>query len=597
MGFIANVRRDWKTVSALRRILKYIDDLGPEGKNIVPDDLEASVDKYRSNVAFRFEGDLITYVEFEARANRVAHWALSQGLKAGDAVAIFMANCPDYVAVWFGLSKIGVISGLINYNLADEALAHCINIAEAKVVICGAEQAAQLDTAREHLEGDQAFWCFGAAEGCEDLEVALAEMSDARPPRSHREHLRGADVCLYVYTSGTTGLPKAAKLTHMRTQGMMRTFVMPTETTARDRVYVSLPLYHSTGGICAVGISLMTGASVILRQKFSVSKFWDDIADNGATVFVYIGELCRYLLNQPEHPKERAHNLRTGFGNGLRPEIWQEFLDRFNVPGLVEFYGSTEGNVNFLNVDRKVGAVGRIPKILEKRFSYISFVKFDVETEMPIRGEDGFCIPADPDEPAEVLGRIQNDDPRTRFEGYRDKEATQKKLLTDVFEKGDSWFRTGDLMRKDAEGYVYFVDRIGDTFRWKGENVSTNEVADVLGGMDGVGHANVYGVPIAGMDGKAGMAAITPEGDLDFSGLHGELKQRLPAYAVPLFIRIQREAETTGTFKYRKVDLVKEGFDPDQVGDPVWFAHPDKGEYVPLTHDVYESILSGSFRL
>ncbi|MEO0883922.1 MAG: long-chain-acyl-CoA synthetase [Pseudomonadota bacterium] len=595
MGFISNIRRDWQTVSAFRRILKYLDDLGPDSEKIVADDLEASVDKHRANAAFRFEGDIVTYGEFDARANRVANWALSQGLKAGDAVALFMGNCPDYVAVWFGLSKIGAVTGLINHNLAEEALAHCINIADAKAVICGAEQVGQLDSAREHLQGGMSFWCFGDADGCENLETALNAADDARPDRSHRAHLRGADVCLYVYTSGTTGLPKAAKLTQTRTQGMMRTFVMPTEVTARDRVYVTLPLYHSTGGLCGVGIALMTGACVILRRKFSVSKFWDDVADNGATVFVYIGELCRYLLNQPVHPKEQAHKLRTGFGNGLRPEIWKDFLDRFNVPGLVEFYGSTEGNVNFLNVDRKVGAVGRIPKILEKKFAHVAFVKFDVETEMPVRGEDGFCIPADPDEPAEVLGQI-GDDARTRFEGYKDAEATKKKLLTDVFEAGDTWFRTGDLMRKDADGYIFFVDRIGDTFRWKGENVSTNEVADVVGRVDGVGHANVYGVPIPGMDGKAGMASITPDGDLDLAGLFDALKQQLPAYAVPIFIRAQKEAETTGTFKYRKVDLVNEGFDPDKAGDPLWFAHPDKGEYVPLTHDVYESILSGTFK-
>ncbi|MEM6898937.1 MAG: long-chain-acyl-CoA synthetase [Pseudomonadota bacterium] len=595
MGFISNIRRDWQTVSAFRKILKYVDDLGPESENIVADDLEASVDRHKTNAAFRFEGEIVTYAELDARANRIANWALSQGLKAGDAVALFMGNCPDYVAVWFGLSKIGAVTGLINHNLSEEALAHCINIADAKAVICGAEQAAQLDTAREHLEGSQSFWCFGPADGCENLEDALADVSADRPDRSHREHLRGADICLYVYTSGTTGLPKAAKLTQTRTQGMMRTFVIPTEVTARDRVYVTLPLYHSTGGLCAVGISLMTGACVILRRKFSVSKFWDDVADNGATLFVYIGELCRYLLNQPEHPKERAHNLRTGFGNGLRPEIWQEFLDRFDVPGLVEFYGSTEGNVNFLNVDRKVGAVGRIPKLLEKRFAHVAFVKFDIESEMPVRGPDGFCIPAEPNEPAEVLGQI-GDDPRTRFEGYKDTEATKKKLLTNVFEEGDTWFRTGDLMRKDEDGYIFFIDRIGDTFRWKGENVSTNEVADVIGRVSGVGHANVYGVPIPGMDGKAGMASITPEGEFDLTGLLDELKHQLPAYAVPIFIRVQTEAETTGTFKYRKVDLVEEGFDPDKAGDPLWFAHPDRGEYVPLTHDVFESVLSGTFK-
>ena len=267
-----------------------------------------------------------------------------------------------------------------------------------------------------------------------------------------------------------------------------------------------------------------------------------DCADQGATVLVYIGELCRYLLNQPDHPKQRAHNVRTGFGNGLRPEIWQQFLDRFNVPTLVEFYGSTEGNVSFLNFDGKVGAVGRIPKFLEKRFAHVAFVKFDIETEEPVRDQNGYCIPADPDEVGEAIGKV-GDDARTRFEGYNDPEATKKKLLSNVFEDNDLWFRTGDLMRKDTEGYIYFVDRVGDTFRWKGENVATNEVGEALANIDGIAHANVYGVAIPGMDGKAGMAAITADGDIDFDELHAQLGRALPSYAVPVFIRVQKEAE------------------------------------------------------
>lgn len=595
LELIDNLKRDWDTISGMRRLLKYTADVTPDSTRLVADDLEASVDLHRANVAFRFEGTLMTYGELDARANRIAHWALAQGLKAGDAVALFLDNRPDYVAVWFGLSKIGVVTGLINNNLAGEALAHCINIAGAKAVILGPEQAGQLDSAKAHLKGEMAFWCFGDAPGTQDLDPALAGMSDARPDRSHRAELRGRDLCLLVYTSGTTGLPKAARLTQARTQGMSRTFVTPTNTTSRDRVYVALPLYHGTGGICGVGIALNTGASIILRRKFSVTHFWDDVADEGATVFVYIGELCRYLLNQPPHPKERAHRLRTGFGNGLRPEVWQQFLDRFGIPDLVEFYGSTEGNVSFLNFDKKVGAVGRIPKLVAGKFEHIAFVKFDVETEQPIRDENGFCTLADVNETAEVLGKV-GEEVRTRFEGYNDPEATKKKLLHDVFEPGDLWFRTGDLMRKDERGYIYFVDRIGDTFRWKGENVSTNEVGEALAAQAGIGTANVYGVSIPGMDGKAGMAAITIKGDIDFSDLYGALAARLPAYAVPIFLRVQDEAETTGTFKYRKVDLVKEGFDPEVVGDPVWFFHPDKKEYVPLTTDLYGSIISGGFR-
>lgn len=595
MGLISNLQRDWVTISGIRKLLKSTAYIGPESKILLADDLEASVDRHASNVAVRFEGELMTYGELDQLANRVAHWALGEGLKAGDAVALFMGNCPEYIAIWFGLAKIGVVTGLINHNLGNEGLAHCVNIADAKAIISGSEQTELLDSARPHLTGELKFWSYGPADGNTDLKAALAEMSDKRPDRSHREGLKGSDMALFVYTSGTTGLPKAAKLVQGRSQGMMRTFVTPTGTTARDRVYITLPLYHGTGGLCGVGTALYTGASIILRRKFSASNFWDDVADEGATVFVYIGELCRYLLNQPTHPKERAHKLRTGFGNGLRPEIWQEFLDRFNVPSLVEFYGSTEGNVSFLNFDGKVGAVGRIPKILEKKFDHVAFVKFDIENEAPVRSADGFCQIAEANESAEVLGRV-GEDARTRFEGYNDPEATKKKLLHDVFEKGDLWFRTGDLMRKDEDGYIYFMDRIGDTFRWKGENVSTNEVGEALTGVEGIALANVYGVPIRGMDGKAGMGAITLNGDVDFEHLHEALSQRLPAYAVPIFLRVQNEAETTGTFKYRKVDLVREGFDPEAGADPVWFAHPDKRKYVLLTQELYNTILDGGFR-
>ena len=527
-------------------------------------------------------------------ANQFAHWALGEGLKPGDCAALFMDNRPDYVAAWAGLSKIGVVTALINNNLEGAGLAHCVNVADAKLVICGEEQAGAAQAVAADFAGAPGLWAFGGG-AARDLGAALDAASTDRPDRALRSHLRGADLCQYVYTSGTTGLPKAARLTQMRTQGMMRAFISPCKTGPRDRVYITLPLYHGTGGICGVGMALMSGSSIILRRKFSASKFWDDAADEGATAIVYIGELCRYLLNQPPHPKERAHRIRTGFGNGLRPEVWQAFLDRFAIPHLCEFYGSTEGNVSFANYDGKVGAVGRIPGWLESRFDHIAFVKFDVAEEQPVRGADGFCIKAEPDEPGEALGRI-SEDARQRFEGYSDEEATAKKILKDVFEPGDMWFRTGDLMKKDKHGYIYFVDRIGDTFRWKSENVSTNEVAEAIAGFEGVETANVYGVEVPGADGRAGMAAVTLSGDADITGLYAFLSGKLPSYAAPLFVRVQKEAETTGTFKYRKVELVKEGFDPHTITDALWFAHPDKGAYAPLTADEYETILAGGYK-
>ncbi len=594
MNVVTTLKREFETFMTLRRTLKWIGDIEPDSEQLVADDLEASVDKHRNNVVFRFQGQITTYGELDDRANRIANWAVDQGLKPGDAVSLFMGNCPDYVAVWFGLSKIGVVSALINSNLEGDGLAHCINIADSRAVICGPEQASAMAGVANELKDSPPVWNLGGGAG-QDLEPALEASSAKRPDRSFRAHLRGKDLCLYVYTSGTTGLPKAARLTQLRTQGMMRSFIAPCKTTARDRVYITLPLYHGTGGICGVGMALYTGASIILRDKFSASKFWDDATDEGATVIVYIGELCRYLLNQPPHPKERSHRIRTGFGNGLRPEIWQDFLDRFNIPHLCEFYGSTEGNVSFANYDGKVGAVGRIPGWLESKFDNIAFVKFDIESEEPIRNADGFCERTAPNEAGEAIGRI-GDEARMRFEGYNDESATNKKVLKNVFEEGDMWFRTGDLMRKDEHGYIYFVDRIGDTFRWKGENVATNEVSEVLSKAPGVSTANVYGVPIPGTDGKAGMAAITTDGEVDFDNLHALLSERLPSYALPLFIRVQKEAETTGTFKYRKVELVEEGFDPDKMDDPIWFAHPDKKAYAPLNRDEYETIVSGGYK-
>ena len=597
MSFINDMKSNWQVVTGLRRTMKWIGDIEPDSRNLVPDDFERTVDKHRANIAFRFEGDLVTYGEFDARANRFAHWALDQGLKPGDCVALFMENRPDYVAVWAGLSKVGVVTALINSHLADEALAHCVNIANARHVICGEEQDEAIRSAVDMLEGQPTIWTLGGMTDhlVRDMEGALVDLPDERPARSHRDGLKAGDLCLYVYTSGTTGLPKAARLTHMRTQGMMRSFIGACRLTERDRMYITLPLYHGTGGLCGIGATMMTGGSVILRRRFSASQFWEEATEQGATAFAYIGELCRYLLNQPPHPKERAHRIRTGFGNGLRPEIWQQFFDRFAVPHLAEFYGSTEGNVSFINFDGKIGAVGKIPGFLKRQFENVRFVRFDTETEEPVRGPDGFCIEAGPGEPAEVIGRI-GDDARERFEGYNDDEATSKKVLRDVFETGDAWYRTGDLMSKDEKGYIYFVDRIGDTFRWKGENVSTTEVAKVLAAYPGIETANVYGVAIPGMDGKAGMAAITASGEVDFAGLHTFLSSHLPSYAIPVFLRLQREATTTGTFKYRKVELVKEGFNPDEAGDPIWFADPEQGQYVPLDRDAYETVLAGGYR-
>ena len=589
----SQLRRDLDFLRMAIRMHKLIGDVTPDSTQLVADDFEDSVDKHADNIAFRFEGRLTTYAEFDVLANRVAHWALAHGLQAGDRVALCMENCPEFVSIWVGLAKVGVITALVNTHLTGDPLRHCLTISEAEHIIAGPGRDRAVCDVVPAMENTPKVWTLGGEHG-EDLAAMLPNLSAERPSRDLRAHLRGKDMCLYIYTSGTTGLPKATRITNSRLQIMMRTFIAPCYTGPRDRVYLTLPLYHATGGVCGVGQAMMTGASIILRRKFSAGAFWDDVVDEGATSIVYIGELCRYLLNQPVHPKERAHKLRTGFGNGMRPEIWTEFRERFNISNLVEFYGATDGNVNLMSIDGTVGAVGRIPKWLKARFDHVEFVKYDLEKEDIVRGEDGFVVRAEPNEAGEMLGRIE--DTEFEFAGYHDQSATEKKILRNVFEPGDKWFRTGDLMRKCENGYVYFVDRIGDTFRWKGENVSTSEVSDAMIRTGGIETANVYGVEIPGTEGKAGMAAITLGGDVDFESLHYELSANLPSYAIPIFIRIQREASTTGTMKYRKVELMKDGYSPELVDDPIWMYHPDRRQYVPFTQDRYDSLMSGAFR-
>jgi fatty-acyl-CoA synthase len=360
-------------------------------------------------------------------------------------------------------------------------------------------------------------------------------------------------------------------------------------------MYNVLPLYHSSGGICAVGVAFTAGGALVLRRKFSVHEFWDDCFRYKPTFFQYIGELCRYLLNAPPSPHERDHHLRAITGNGLRPEIWAQFQKRFAIPKIVEFYGATEGNVSMLNYDGKVGAVGRIPHYLRNVLT-TRIVRFDVEHEVPVRNAEGFCIECAPNEAGEAIGKITQE-PGKNFEGYTKVADTQKKVLHDVFEKGDAWFRTGDLMKQDAEGYFYFVDRIGDTFRWKGENVATSEVSEALGVIPGIEEANVYGVSVPGMDGRAGMAALVVNGDFHLETLSQKLESTLPSYARPVFVRLLPQMEITGTFKQRKVELVKEGFDPSAIAEPLYWLDPATYKYEPLTAAAYADICSGRVKL
>lgn len=600
MGPVERLRRELKFVTKLARTLWRVREIEPDANVLICDDFEAAVDKYESHTALLFENERFTYRQLDALANRFAAWADAQGLKAGDTVALLLPNRAEYVPAWLGLAKLGIATALINNNLTGAALAHCLSLSNADHVITDGESIDAVETIRAGLARPLTYWLIDAdtqtgTENRRALNLKQPPLAPERPPKSRRTGLKSKDVALYIFTSGTTGMPKAAKITHVRAQLYMRAFAGATGAKADDAIYCPLPLYHATGGLCGVGAAWLNGGTLVLRRRFSASHFWDDVADHGCTMFVYIGELCRYLVNQPPHPKERAHALRLAFGNGLRPDVWPEFQQRFAIRDILEFYGSTEGNVSLFNFDAKPGAIGRVPNYLRKRFS-VRLVKFDVETELPIRGADGLCIEAAPNEVGEAVGLIGGD-ARSEFAGYADRAASERKILRDVFERGDAWFRTGDLMRQDEDGYFYFVDRIGDTFRWKGENVSTTEVAEVISRYPGVAEAIVYGVKVSGYDGRAGMAAITPDGELELAGLRDHLSRELPSYARPLFVRIQPALETTGTFKYRKVDLVRDGFDPDKLEQALFFDHPQTQRYEPITPALYAQIQGDAFRL
>jgi fatty-acyl-CoA synthase len=599
MSLVSDVRREAQLLRTMLRTGAALRRFPVDGPGTVMDMVEGVARRTPDAPAIYFEERVVSYGELDAAANRSAHWARQQGLERGDVVVLLMENRPEFLFAWMGLAKLGVAVALINTNLRGQALTHTLRLADARAHIVGAELVEPYAEARRELEDAPPLWVTGGQHpGAADLDQALAAQPATKIGPEARAGLTARDLLFYIYTSGTTGLPKAARVSHHRFLTAAHAFAAGVDAKPSDRMYVVLPLYHTAGGVVAVGIALCAGAAVVLRRRFSASQFWEDCLRYDVTLFQYIGELCRYLVNTPPHPDERRHRVRVCVGNGLRPDVWETFQQRFKIPKIVEFYGATEGNVALSNLDGKAGAVGRIPWYM-RRLMPIELIRFDIESESPVRDAKGFCVRCKVGEAGEAIGKIPADPnaPMGRFEGYTSAEATEKKILRDVFEKGDAWFRTGDLLRNDAAGYYYFVDRIGDTFRWKGENVATSEVAEVLSVHSGVREANVYGVKVPGADGRAGMAALVVDEGIDLEGLYAHLVRQLPVYARPLFLRLRTELEITGTFKHRKVELVAEGCNPETVKEPIYFADPEKGCFVPLSVALYERIQAGELRL
>lgn len=529
-----------------------------------------------------------TFRDLEKRMNQYSRWALAVDVQQGDSVALMMGNRPEYFAIWLGLVQLGAIVALVGSELRAPAIAHALKASGARRMIVSAECAEACRSAASLLGDAVEIWIHGTEQrGLRSIDLRAADTSGDALTRKELRPVTLNDRALRIFTSGTTGLPKAAEVSHRRLVTWIHWFAGLANLTASDRLYNCLPMHHSVGGVVAVGAPLVFGGSVAIAERFSARGFWDDVARWRCTAIQYIGELCRYLLAAPIHPAERSHRVRIAIGNGLAREAWQPFVNRFGPLQILEFYASTEGNVWLYNVEGKIGSIGRMPPYVAIR-DQIALARFDYHSQMPARGPDGFCVRCAAGEVGEALGRI-GDEASARFEGYSQRVETDRKTLRDVFERGDLWMRTGDLMSRDADGFYTFVDRIGDTFRWKGENVSTSEVEAALRVCPGVKDAVVYGVAVPGADGRAGMALLKIDQSFDIDALPGRLAI-LPRYARPLFLRLAPEVEITETFKAKRRAYVDDGFNPERIEDPIFVFDGQRQAFVALDGEWYAAI-------
>jgi fatty-acyl-CoA synthase len=585
---------------AWSRALELTAPIAHNPSRIFPVVIEELSERFGDAPALLSDSEALTFRSLCHRSNRYARWALQQGIGKGDTVCLMMPNRPEYMAIWVGICHVGGVVALLNTHLVGRSLAHCIDAVAPRHIIVAPELLDAFCSATSHLATDAIAWCHGdSADAMLDITQTINELSGEPLGPAERKEVTIDDRALYVYTSGTTGLPKAAVISHFRLMNWTHWFAGMMETQPTDRMYNCLPMYHSVGGAVATGAVLVNGGSVVVRDKFSARTFWEDLRRNDCTMFQYIGEMCRYLLNA--HPPEAAAlptRIRLCCGNGLRGDIWELFQQRFRIPAILEFYSATEGNITLFNIEGRPGAIGRIPPFLAHR-SRLALVRFDVETGMPLRDAQGLCIRCRPHEIGEAIGYISkaNDDRGARFDGYTALAETKRKVLRDVFELGDTWFRSGDLMRRDEAGFFYFVDRIGDTFRWKGENVATSEVAAAIMSFPGVTDANVYGIEIPGTDGRAGIAEIVSAGSVDLVAFRAHILGQLPHYALPVVLRLLPEIDVTPTFKQRKPARSSDRYDPEACPDPLYLLDPECGAYVALDRALYARLQAGDVRL
>ncbi|KAM8787541.1 long-chain fatty acid transport protein 5 isoform 1-T1 [Rhynchonycteris naso] len=551
-------------------------------------------------------GRSITYEELDAQACRAA-WALKaelvdhagQGSREPVALLVLATRAIPALGLWLGLAKLGCPVAWINPQVRGAPLVHSVLSSGARVLVVDPDLWENLEEVLPKLQAEN-ISCFylslsSRTPGVGALGAALDTAPQDPVPSDLRAGITRQSPALFIYTSGTTGLPKPAILTHERVLQMSGMLSL-SGVVADDVVYTALPLYHATGLVLGVLGCLELGATCVLAPKFSASCFWGDCRQHGVTVIQYVGEVLRYLCNTPQRQEDRTHTVRLAIGNGLRKDVWETFQQRFGPIQIMEFYGATEGNIGFVNYPGRCGAIGKTSCFL-RMLSPFELVYFDTETAEPVRNKGGFCVPVGPGEPGLLLTQVLGRHP---FSGYRGpRELTERKLVRKVQRPDDIYFNSGDVLSMDREGFLYFRDRLGDTFRWKGENVSTREVEGVLLLMDSLQEVNVYGVSVPGCEGKVGMAAVqlAPGWTFDGQKLYQHVRTWLPAYAVPHFIRIQDNLEITGTFKLVKSRLMREGFNVGVVSDSLFVLDNQAQTFQPLTKEIYQAVCEGIWRL
>ena len=527
----------------------------------------------------RFQDQELTYREANATVNRFASVFAAHGVGRGDVVAIMMRNSPNTVLAMLAAVKCGAIAGMINYHQSGDVLAHSLGLLDAKLLV------AETDLVSVVAECGAPGIIDGATEtlSVEDLERSAVSAWTTNPASASA--VQAKDTAFYIFTSGTTGYPKASVMSHRRWLAALAGFGgLGLRLKESDTLYCCLPLYHNNALTVALSSVISSGATLALGKSFSATRFWDEVNASGATAFIYIGELCRYLLNQPPKPTDRSHWVRLIAGNGLRPEIWDEFTTRFGIERVCEFYASSEGNVAFINIFNVPRSTGVSPTPLV-------YVEYDPDTGAPLRDEHGRVRRVPAGQPGLLLSPVNRLQP---FDGYTDPTSSEKKLVRNAFHDGDCWFNSGDVMSPQAMGHAAFVDRLGDTFRWKGENVATTQVEAAVGSQEWVDECTVFGVAIPHSDGRAGMAAVHLRDGAEFDGrsLAHAVYDQLPAYALPLFVRVVPALDHTSTFKNRKVDLRDQAYGRD-VADPLYvLAGRDEG-YVPYYDGYPEEVAAG----